>query len=577
MSKMALMYPPSPREYKENSLEGIMFEAFKKLSDEYMVFHSMTITTMDGEVIEQSETDFVIFHPQKGILCVEAKAGQANCKERVWYYGNGDVMPHDGPFCQASTNMFNLIEYFKYKNCGDILRRCKFLYAVWFPSVPEERLNKFELPANAPREIIISKDSFDDIEAKIDSIFDYSFMAKRETNLSTDDVDRIINRILAPSFELVSLVEVIDNHREVVFKKMLREQVMLLNYLEEQNNAVINGLGGTGKTVMAIEKAKLHALRGEKVLFLCYNKRLHDYLKDTYKAENIFFYTIDGLACFLCNTDEPNYDMLKTLLETMYCESSFPFQHIIIDEGQDFGRDNILECELIELLKENVLDDESRKGSFYMFYDKNQMVQADRVPTYINEADCRLTLYRNCRNTKHIATTSLRFLNSDKQPKLFDAAIEGSLPQMSIVDSKEEAIESINAILDQYTEKGYKDIVILTCKTEGDSILKDEAPKNAYLYKGKKYLFTTCRKFKGLEAEVIILIDIDSKNLSSYEDKNLYVGSSRAKYELSLVAVMAEDDCKEVCERKAISAKRNYKKAIATSINSKLIKKNLVD
>ena len=208
---MALMYPPSPREYKENSLEGIMFEAFKKLSDEYMVFHSMTITTLEGEVIEQSETDFVIFHPKKGILCVEAKAGQANCKERVWYYGNGEVMPHDGPFCQASTNMFNLIEYFKYKNCGDILKRCKFLYAVWFPSVTGEKIRKVDLPANAPKEIIISKDSFDNIEDKIDSIFSYSFMAKRETNLTSDDVDRIINRVLAPSFNLVSLVEVIDN------------------------------------------------------------------------------------------------------------------------------------------------------------------------------------------------------------------------------------------------------------------------------------------------------------------------------------------------------------------------------
>ena len=572
---MALMYPPSPREYKENSLEGTMFEAFKKLSDEYMVFHSMTITTLEGEVIEQSETDFVIFHPKKGILCVEAKAGQANCKDRVWYYGNGEVMPHDGPFCQASTNMFNLIEYFKYKNCGDILKRCKFLYAVWFPSVTDEKIRKVDLPANAPKEIIISKDSFDNIEDKIDSIFSFSFMAKRETNLTSDDVDRIINRVLAPSFNLVSLVEVIDNHREVVFRKMLNEQVLLLNYLEEQNSAVINGLGGTGKTVMAVEKARKHAEQGEKVLFLCYNKKLREYLKETYKIDNVFYYTIDGLACFLCNTEEPNYEMLKTLLETMYCESSFPFQHIIVDEGQDFGRENIGECELIDLLKDNVLEDESRRGSFYMFYDKNQMVQSDKVPDYITEADCRLTLYRNCRNTKHIATTSLRFLNSDKQPKLFDAAIEGNLPQISIVEKKEDAICVVNGLLDDYVEAGYKDIVILTAKTEEKSILKEEASKGAYLFKGKKYLFTTCRKFKGLEADVVILIDVDSSNLGASDDKNLYVGASRAKFELGIVAVLAENECKEICSLRELSAKRNYQKAIATSINSKLLKMEL--
>jgi KaiC/GvpD/RAD55 family RecA-like ATPase len=54
-----------------------------------------------------------------------------------------------------------------------------------------------------------------------------------------------------------------------------------LEYLEEQNNAIINGLAGTGKTVMAIEKARRHAYKGEKVLFLCYNTKLKDYLSRT--------------------------------------------------------------------------------------------------------------------------------------------------------------------------------------------------------------------------------------------------------------------------------------------------------
>ena len=67
------MYPPTPKEYKENSLEGIMFDAFKRMSDDYMVFHSMTITTVEGDIIEQSEMDFVVFHPKKGIICIEAK------------------------------------------------------------------------------------------------------------------------------------------------------------------------------------------------------------------------------------------------------------------------------------------------------------------------------------------------------------------------------------------------------------------------------------------------------------------------------------------------------------------------
>lgn len=567
---MALMYPPTPKEYKESSLEGIMFDAFKQMSDEYMVFHSMTITTTEGDIIEQSETDFVIFHPRKGILCVEAKAGRAHYEDGEWKYGNGDSMPHDGPFCQASGNMFNLMEYFKAKGYDKIQKRCKFLYAVWFPSVPLDRLNKVELPSNAPLDIIITKESFDNIEEKIDHIFEYSFMSKRQTNLSENDIDIIVNNVLAPSFDLVSMVEVIDNHRQIVFKKMLSEQVLLLNYLEEQNQAVINGLGGTGKTIMAIEKAKKHARNGERVLFLCYNKRLKEYLQNTYTIENVSFYTIDGFACYLCGTLEPDYKLFKSMLETMYCESSFPFQHVIIDEGQDFGREDISECELISLLKDNAIDDESRKGSFYMFYDKNQMVQSREIPSYIQDAECRLTLYRNCRNTKHIATTALRLLNSDKQPKVFDAAIEGTLPNMYIVESNDKALEALNLILDDYINNGSTDIVILTCKTVEKSILTKEVSKQTYLYKGRKFLFTTCRKFKGLEADVVILIDVDGDNLRNQDDKNLYVGASRAKYDLSIVATITEDECKIIAEEKGLMAKRNYGKAIATSLNSRL-------
>lgn len=60
-------------------------------------------------------------------------------------------------------------------------------------------------------------------------------------------MQKILERVLAPSFNLISLQQVEKERNKNVFKRMLREQVALLNYLEEQNNAIINGLAGTGK------------------------------------------------------------------------------------------------------------------------------------------------------------------------------------------------------------------------------------------------------------------------------------------------------------------------------------------
>ena len=179
--------------------------------------------------------------------------------------------------------------------------------------------------------------------------------------------------MLAPSFNLISLQEVELERTKNVFKRMLKEQVALLNYLEEQNNAIINGLAGTGKTIMAVEKARRHSEKNEDVLFLCYNFYLKEHLRETYPYPHVSYYTIDGVACKLCETRKPDYKLLQEKLEEMFCNGDFPYQHVIIDEGQDFGKYELDEEEIIELLKANAIDDENRNGTFYLFYDKNQM------------------------------------------------------------------------------------------------------------------------------------------------------------------------------------------------------------
>ena len=57
----------------------------------------------------------------------------------------------------------------------------------------------------------------------------------------------------------------------------------------------------------------------------------------------------------MCDTVSPSYSLLKEVLEDMYIVGNFPYQHIVIDEGQDFGKSGMEEAGLIELLKMNVL------------------------------------------------------------------------------------------------------------------------------------------------------------------------------------------------------------------------------
>lgn len=74
---MAIMIPEKPIDIPIGSHEDEMFIALSNLPDEYYVFHSFVIINNVNGVQYESETDFIVFNPQKGIICIEAKAGQS--------------------------------------------------------------------------------------------------------------------------------------------------------------------------------------------------------------------------------------------------------------------------------------------------------------------------------------------------------------------------------------------------------------------------------------------------------------------------------------------------------------------
>ena len=570
MITMATMIPDIPREFDAKSHEGIMFYELNQLPEEYYVFHSFEIVTIKNNQILESETDFVIFHPKKGLICLEAKAGQVKYENGYWLYGSGKAMKHNGPYIQAKRNKWNLRDYMVEHGLEYECNNCKKLHAVWFPDVPEANFKGESLPGEGDIRITLTSDSFGHIQECIDNIFAFEGQDRCTTNLSEKSVQKILERVLAPSFNLISLQQIEQERNKNVFKRMLREQVALLNYLEEQNNAIINGLAGTGKTVMAVEKARRHSEKDEKVLFLCYNAFLNEHLRETYPYPHVSYYTVAGLSQKLC--EKVDYKALQEKLMQMFLEGTFPYQHVIIDEGQDFGKEEIDEVEIIELLRENAIENEERNGTFYLFYDKNQMVQSKKAPKYIEDADCKLTLYRNCRNTENIALTSLRLLGSDKAPKLYPDAVMGDLPEIGFCATKEDVVTLLNAEIDKYIDAGYNSITILTCKTEENSIIADCCKNSKYNYKRGYVKFTTCRKFKGLESDVIIVLDIDKDTFEDEGEQLMYVGTSRARFKLSCIVNMTEDECLSLMEDREIKHNRNILKSFATAFNAKVLR-----
>ena len=564
---MAIMIPERPRSFTPASQEGLMFDALQTLPDTWYVFHSFKmVNTSDGE-LRESECDFIIYNREKGIICLEAKAGSGiSYQNGEWLYSSGIVMSHDGPFRQAANGMYRLRDRIKNSRMRQIVDRCKMLYGVWFPGINDIKLQQLAFPEDADKRLVLTTEALNDPEPYLENIFSISTFFNRhsitETDISETESNMLIRGIFCPEFNVFPSASFDSDLKNIVFHRLLKEQSNILYFLEDQRVAVINGAAGTGKTMIAVEKARRHAMDGEKVLFLCYNVHLKSYLENNYAHANIDFLTIAGLACKLCKTAQPDYVKLQDKLEGMYFSETFPYQHIVIDEGQDFGFDDIEEGKILDKLRIMVED----KGTFYVFYDKLQLVQGRKVPSFIEEADCKLSLYRNCRNTENIATTSLRPI-SERKPKLFDNAVKGVPAKVHYCDDDAMMISELDSILNQYQSEGFRDVVILTVKTESDSVLSGKVQDGKYR---KKYTFSTCRKFKGLEAETVILIDVDSTTFDDDHVLLFYVGTSRARTRLEILAEMTDEDCRTVLQERLNQDGHNKvpKRKLASALNA---------
>ena len=574
---MSRMIPPSgPREFSEFSREDVVYRALAGMSDDFTVLHSSVITSTSEGILRENESDFIVFHPRMGVLCIEVKAGGACCKDGEWYYASGIPMKAGGPYRQADTIRWRVVNRFRELKMDKELAACKVLYAVWFVSLHEDDLRAIDLPPEASIDITLSLDDLKDPESKIKEIFTLD-VARIQTDLSPHQAEMVIRKVLCPEFDIVPTARVKYDFADIAFAQLLDSQVRVLNYIEDQRIAVINGSAGTGKTLIAVEYAKRRAERGESVLLLCYNTLLKDDLtRRCLTFGSITVRTIAGYACSVTHAAEPDYDRLAEQLLEMSENGDFPYDHVVIDEGQDFGVESIERSGILDLLREAVLA--RPKGTFYVFYDKRQFVQGSTMPSFINDADCKLTLYVNCRNTDSIATCSMRALVDSGSCEVRNGLRASGPPLLFASLSIAQLERFIDAQIAELRGSEIEDIVILTCKTRQSTLFSgflNEGDHGACSWKDTSIPFVSCRRFKGLEADAVILVDVDESIWKSprtlYDpDPGLvfYTGASRARYELRIACSMGEEESLSVLDALGVEGKRKPISKLAKRLNA---------
>ncbi len=532
---MAHMIPAVIPEQTLSNAEKHLFAVLKERLDYgFTVFHSFNLLTRNRQQrFIEGEIDFLIFSPAHGFLVLEVKGGIIEYEGSTDRWFQNDKLMNQSPFRQARDSKHKLRD-FLFNQLGH-KPKGTFAYAVCFPEVFDDMKN---LPSGAESRICITGAELPLIDKKVQEIFE-SFSHDIPESLESDESERI-RQILMPHCEYGTSLKDRMGRAERDFFRLTEEQCRMLDTLSRQKRVLIEGCAGSGKTVMAVKKARELAAEGKSVLILCYNVLIGERLAsevgdlDSVTACNYHKFCEDLLkkaGRFPADEgDSAEYwkAILPEALESFLQENPVKYDAVIVDEGQDFYAEWWVTVD--DLVKPD--------GYFYIFYDPGQNLWGTGMDFPIKGEP--YTFYRNCRNTREIFNM-LQHCVSMEMSLMGGAPVGDKVIDFSSPDAHARR-ERLAGILHELMAKGIdrSRIVILgghsvenTCigsdpAVGGIRITQDIEDESDAIH------YYTYMKFKGCEADVVILLDVD-RNDERWNDTALYTAISRAKYLLYII------------------------------------------
>ena len=525
---MARMYPSQVLDFHGSEGERLVYRALSRLSDDWAVFYSYRWLGTLRQRRSEGEADFIVLHPTRGILSIEVKAGAISYRGGNWIQRNRNSGAEKviDPFGQAQESQMRISNFLKESNFRPIPLMGR---AVWFTSVNFH--GNVPLPLEARPELVFDEGDLENPEKALIRALDFWSAEVHGKRVALDKKQyRELIHTLMPSFDLVQTIHSTNLEVHTDFIRLTNKQSAILDFLQEQRVAAIHGAAGTGKTVLAVEKARRLASGGDPVLYLCYNEFLLDHIrKVNAEAKGISFHNVRTLGEALMGRPLAAGETLASFedfFDRDFDDDSWPWKHIVIDEGQDLT-DSMMEhlSYLAELMD----------GCFYVFYDRNQQVIRRNERNWIDDhAECRLVLYKNCRNTAEIAS-SVGTVIDMRHRENYVNTIHGLAPTCAFYGNETElsrlADRFVKEMLDNHLQ--LEDIAILTIHGLPHSLLRNikkvyGIPLSAEPEKGKVW-FTNVYRFKGLETKAVLLIDVELSRLPDQLHRRLvYTGASRA-------------------------------------------------
>ncbi len=523
--------------------------ALRTLNEDWLVVPAPRWNTLDSEGrVISDRIDFVLAHPRHGILALAVvEGGLAHDPARgTWFRlgADGERIAIPDPFARARNAALSLGMAFARAD-GLPLPGPRFAHALWLPDLaPSPGIPDPE----ALPELIATADDLDAVEPRLRAIL-AGFPETRPVDERQGRRARArLEAMLATPWEVRPLLSAALGRGQRQILRLTEEQFQVLDLLASNPRVSVAGGAGTGKTMLALEKALRLAASGVPTLLTCFNRPLGHHLRVAARGRGpthsprrpvldpSAFLSVDHFHKFayervhgwrpIAESDLQIASFWDEILPTRFLEylDAHPtdrFDALVVDEGQDFSP---REWTALELLLRD-----PRSGVFYVFHDENQAIfrEHSAVPRR-GMVLCRLE--RNLRNARPICEDLLQ----DFEGRGLRPAGPPGRPVERIPYAPGNLLPALLPVLHRLIdEEGVHpgDIAILSPRRHGSAI--PSGPLGPFPVQDgegtspERLVVETVQRFKGLERPVVILAEMEDARPEKAR-KIRYTAASRA-------------------------------------------------
>ena len=338
---------------------------------------------------------------------------------------------------------------------------------------------------------------------------------------------KALQQFLRPDFEAVVPLHVSVHDVEARIVRLTEDQLRWVDAIEVNPRVICSGGAGTGKTMLALELARRWCAAGMKTVLACHSPWLKRYLER---------YSLPGLTISLADS----------IHVTARRAGIDKFDALIVDEGQD-----ILNMDALDML-DRFLSGGISEGQWCFFHDVNN--QSGLCGSYVPDAydylsasnALHIPLKTNCRNSLPI----LQRIQGDLNADVGNSGVgDGPAVREVCVTDVDSAIQALGKELHDLVDcEGFNpgDIVVLSPVPftqswtsslpsnirDSITVLDDASPRNMSRH---TIGYAQIGDFKGLESEVVVLVDMSRPGHNETLRSLHYVGMSRARALLSMI------------------------------------------